>query len=229
MDSGSTAHGAAGPALGYVYQSYLPLLELARRVPESANLVVRLELLDDVEFEDGPGSRELLQSKHHLSETAGLTNTSTDIWRSINAWISAIESIEADEVPNLTMVTTATAPEGSAASLLRGNENRDSSRALEILRNVAHTSVNATTHPWRNRFSALSRARQERIVAAIVVADGAVRIDGLDQELEKALFWGAPSDEEHREDFIEHVKGWWLVAENCRRPVDRRAGRILGD
>ena len=47
-------------------------------------------------------------------------------------------------------------------------------------------------------------------MAAIGVADGAVRIDGLDGELKKALFWGAPVEEEHREDFIEHVKGWWL-------------------
>lgn len=210
MEGGGTAHSAAGPALGYLYQSYLPLLELARRSPESANLVVRLELLDDVEFEDGYGSRELLQSKHHLGGAAAIADTGTDIWRSINAWISAIETIEADEVPSLTLVTTATAPADSAASLLLADENRDPSRALEILRGVAHTSVNATTQPWRNRFSALSRTRQERLVAAIVVADGAVRIDGLDEELKKALFWGAPVDEEHREDFIEHVKGWWL-------------------
>ncbi len=210
VERGGTAHSAAGPALGYLYQSYLPLLELARRAPESANLIVRLEFLDDVEFEDGYGSRELLQSKHHLSETATLTDTGSDIWRSINAWISSIETIEGGEVPSLTLVTTATAPEGSAASLLRGDENRDSSRALEILRNVAHSSVNAVTQPWRNRFSALSRAMQERVVAAIVVADGAVSIDGLDQELEKALFWGAPVEDEPREDFIEHVKGWWL-------------------
>lgn len=210
VEGGGTAHSAAGSALGYLYQSYLPLLELARRAPESANLVVRLEFLDDVEFENGYGSRELLQSKHHLSETATLTDMGTDIWRSINAWISAIETIEAGEVPSLTLVTTATAPAGSAASWLRGDVNRDPSRALEILRSAAHTSVNALTQPWRNRFSALPRARQERIVAAIVVADGTVSIDGLDEELEKALFWGAPVEDEHREDFIEHIKGWWL-------------------
>jgi hypothetical protein len=131
MERGGTAHSAAGSALGYVYQSYLPLLELARRAPDSANLIVRLEFLDDVEFEDGYGSRELLQSKHHLSEAATLTDTGANIWRSINAWISAIETIEADEVPSLTLVTTATASAGSAASLLRGDEDRDPSRALE--------------------------------------------------------------------------------------------------
>lgn len=123
MEGGATTHGAAGPALGYLYQSYLPLVELARRAPSNPELLVRLELLDDVEFEDGYGAKDLLQSKHHVDETASLSDSSVDLWRSINAWMTAIESVTSDEIPSLTLLTTATAAEGSAvrfsAALMR--------------------------------------------------------------------------------------------------------------
>lgn len=206
----STVHGAAGPALGYLYQSYLPLVEFAKRAPANPELLVRLELLDDVEFEDGYGAKDLLQSKHHVDEAASLTDASVDLWRSINAWITAIESVTGEETPSLTLLTTATASEGSAVRLLSGSEElRDHRRAAEILRATALSSVNQTTQPWRNRFSRLSKSAQDALVEAIVIADAQTQIDGLDEELADALFWAIPGAE-HREDFIAHVKGWWL-------------------
>jgi hypothetical protein len=207
---GATVHGAAGPALGYLYQSYLPLVELARRAPSNPELLVRLELLDDVEFEDGHGARDLLQSKHHIDAAASLSDTSVDLWRSINAWITAIGSLRGEETPRLTLLTTASAPEGSAARFLSGSdEERDHRRAAEILRSAALSSVNQTTKPWRNRFSRLSRSEQDALVEAIVIADGQTQIDGLDEELASALFWAIPGAD-HRDGFIAHVKGWWL-------------------
>lgn len=210
MEGGATAHGAAGPALGYLYQSYLPLVELARRAPSNPELLVRLELLDDVEFEDGYGAKDLLQSKHHVDETASLSDASVDLWRSINAWMTAIESVTGEEIPSLTLLTTATAVEGSAVRFLYGSQDvRDHRRAAEILRATALSSVNQTTQPWRSRFSRLSRGAQDALVEAIVIADAQTQIDGLDEELTSALFWAIPGTD-HRDDFIAHVKGWWL-------------------
>lgn len=210
MEGGATAHGAAGPALGYLYQSYLPLVELARRAPSNPELLVRLELLDDVEFEDGYGAKDLLQSKHHIDGTASLSDSSVDLWRSINAWMTAIDSVSGEEIPSLTLLTTATAAEGSAVRFLSSSEEaRDHRRAAEILRATALSSVNQTTQPWRSRFSRLSRSVQDALIEAIVIADAQTQIDGLDDDLASALFWAIPGAD-HHDDFIAHVKGWWL-------------------
>jgi hypothetical protein len=207
---GATVHGAAGQALGYLYQSYVPLVELARRAPADPELVVRLELLDDVEFESGDGAKELLQTKHHINAAASLSDSSADLWRSVNAWMTAVEATDGEEIPTLTLFTTANAPDGTAAYYLGADrDQRDPQRALTIFRATAVSSVNATTAPWRARFGRLTQARQAALLSAMVVADGRTRIDGLDEELFQALHWVLPSPE-HRGDFIDHVKGWWL-------------------
>jgi len=87
-------------------------------------------LLDDVEFEDGYGAKDLLQSKHHVDEAASLSDASVDLWPSINAWITAIESVTGEEIPSLTLLTTATAAEGSAVRLLSGSERVPTTVAL---------------------------------------------------------------------------------------------------
>jgi hypothetical protein len=210
MQGSGTPHGAAGSALGYLYQSYLPLLQLAQRADSEPGLVLRMELLDDVQFDEGGTAKELLQSKHHVGSASDLTDTSVDLWRTLNVWLTAIAELEPDELPILTMITTSEAAEGSAASHLRPGPARDPNRAVELLRSAALTSVNKQTERWRNRFSQLTSAEHRALVNAITVIDSSASIDHLDEELTQALRWVVPLGAEQRIAFINHVKGWWL-------------------
>lgn len=204
-----TAHSAAGSALGYLYQSYLPLLQLAARAGTEPGLTVALELLDDVQFEERGQPKELVQSKHRIDSQGDLSDTSVDLWRTINAWISALGQLGPNETPALTLVTTAQAPAASAAHYLRDDDEREEERALGRLERAAHTSLNSQTAPWRERFSRLPAQRRASLVRAITVADGAVSITELDDELRRVLFWALPSTAQ-AETFLDHVKGWWL-------------------
>lgn len=66
MTSGQS-HGASAPALGYLYQSQWPLVELLRRGHDEPDSAVTLELHDDVSWESDGTPTELLQLKHHVN------------------------------------------------------------------------------------------------------------------------------------------------------------------
>ena len=209
MGSGETAHSAAGSALGYLYQCYVPLLQLAQRSADQPELVLKMELFDDVQFDQAGIPKELIQTKHHPASRGDLRDTSVDLWRTINAWISAIEQLNPTEVPALTLLTTTAAKPGSAAAVLRDDAERDAQHALELLRTAALASVNQTTQRWRTRFIRLTSVAQDTLVSAITIADGAVTFDQFDEELARELRWALPGAD-LADAFIEHVKGWWF-------------------
>ncbi len=209
MAGGETEHSAASSALGYLYQSLFPLVELARRASGDPGLVVAMELLDDVQFDRDGSPRELVQLKHHINGRGDLGDNSVDLWRTINVWISVIGELSPDETPSLTLVTTASAPTNSACRYLRADESRDSSRAQRALERAAVSSTNHTTTAWRTRFTQLAPSQREALVDAIVVADGAATIDALDDLLKEALFWVIPGPD-RADSFITYIKGWWM-------------------
>src|SRR4051794_3467853 len=114
----SSPHSAASSALGYLYQTQWPLLELLDRQPgERPDAAVTLELHDDVAWEEGT-PMELIQSKHHLRSTRTLGDKDADWWRTIRAWMTAGDPGDPNG-PMLTMLTTLTAAPASAAEALR--------------------------------------------------------------------------------------------------------------
>jgi hypothetical protein len=209
MGTDSTEHSAAESAVGYLYQCYLPLLLLAERASREPELTLALELLDDVQFEEHGSARELIQTKHHLQSHGDLADTSVDLWRTINVWISVLENLIAEETPAFTLITTGLAPGGSAASYLRADDDRDHDRAQASLLRAAASSTNQATARWRARFAQLSPNRRQQLVSAITVADGALTISDIDDRLKTALFWALPSTD-RADTFIEHVRGWWF-------------------
>ena len=203
-----TEHSAAGQALGYLYQCYLPLLQMAERAPTRPGLTLALELLDDVQFEEHGSPKELIQTKHHLDSNGSLADSSVDLWRTLNVWMTVLDRLGSDETPTFMLVTTGIAPEGSAASFLRASD-RDPERAQAAIEAAAVASTNSTTADWRARFTRMSPASRSQLIQAITVADGSLTIDKIDAALRTALYWVLPSPE-HAEAFIEHVKGWWF-------------------
>ncbi len=84
-----------GPsALGYLYQiRYALVILLTARNPDT---VVSLEKLDDVAFEEAGEPAQLLSLKHRITHTASLSDSSTDLWKTLRIWASKVARGEVD-------------------------------------------------------------------------------------------------------------------------------------
>lgn len=91
------SHSAASSALGYLYQVRYALLKALRRLRNSQEFLVNIETLDDIVFDAQGQPTELLQTKHHVNNTADLTDASPDLWKSVRIWC---ERLVANELPD---------------------------------------------------------------------------------------------------------------------------------
>jgi hypothetical protein len=199
---------AADAALGYLYQVRVALLWALRRLKSATDFLVSVETLDDVAFETKGGTPiELLQTKHHRSRTASLTDASPDLWKSLRIWFEgrAAKSIPADAA--LHLLTTATAPTGSAPAHLR-LEGRNVDTALAALQSTAQSSTNAANMAAYEAFLKTSPANRKAILDTVVVIDAAPTVNALDQELRAEVFWAA--DRKDHGAFLDRLEGWWL-------------------
>jgi hypothetical protein len=67
----TSSHDASHSALGYLYQSQWPLLQLLQRTSEQPDISLTLELHDDVSWQQDGTPIELLQIKHHVDHQRG--------------------------------------------------------------------------------------------------------------------------------------------------------------
>jgi hypothetical protein len=208
----STGHSAQAAAAGYLYQCQAALLELVNRGWDHPDLVLFLEKLDDVEIDSGD-AREALQIKHHAGDAGSLTDSSVDLWRTIGVWLDILPKLTPGEQPSFALLTTGDAPDGSAASLLRSDLERDETTGLRLLESAASTSSNQQTQGIRSRFLQLPPNERMRLVQGIKVRDSQPPITDFDVELERRL--PHVFRPQHRDDFLTALEGWWY--RQCRR------------
>jgi hypothetical protein len=119
-DKDTSQFSASDASLGYLYQVRLALLLALRRLKAEPDFLVGIETLDDVTFETTSGDpKDLLQTKHHRIGTGSLTDASPDIWKTLRIWFEGHASSVIPATAKLYLVTTGTAPDGTAASYLR--------------------------------------------------------------------------------------------------------------
>lgn len=215
-----TDFSANAATLGYFYQARFALLRLLQA---EADAEMSLERFDDVAFEEAGNPIQLLQTKHHVRHTASLTNSSTDLWKTLRVWSESVlnGSVRPEETI-LTLITTAQAPQNSAASLLRP-ENRDVVTALELLSNVASTSESQTNKSAYEAFLTLGNERQRAVVSSMNVIDSSPDITDVHDQIQKELRLTV------RPKFLtlvcERVEGWWFdrvishLTEDSRSPI----------
>jgi hypothetical protein len=199
---------SAGPqALGYLFQARRALYVILN-APEGGEIVI--EGLDDIALTHPGGRLELEQLKHHITSVADLTDSSSDLWKTIRAWSSALASGVIDGASTtLTLLTTGTAAANSIASMLaHDGPDRDESTALERLRNVAATSKNKSLEPSFQSFCALAPAQQEELVSAIRILDSATDILGLDAKIRERILFSAPP--QFLSAVQQRLEGWWF-------------------
>ncbi len=209
---------SAGPsALGYLYQiRYALVILLVARHPDT---VVSLEKLDDVAFEEGGEPSELLSLKHRISHTASLSDSSTDLWKTLRIWATKVAKGEVDlSSIILSLVTTASAPPGSAAALLRDGADRDEGKALLILRRAGAASTAETVKKGYSAFNALSHEAQASLVSRIRILDASPDILMARAQLEYTLRYSTRAN--FLVPFCDRLEGWWFrrSVEHLQKP-----------
>lgn len=200
-----TIFSAKESALGYLYQCRLALLYALRHLKEADDVDISIESLDDVAFSVDGKPEELLQTKHHLKSKANLTDSSPDIWKTIRIWASQLRLIQ-DGI-RLMLITTGQASPGSAVSLLREGQGRDTLAALKKFAVTIATSSNQANAGAYASFNALSPDQQLELVEAITIIDNAPNIVDVRTQIESELrLVFRPSQ---LSPFVDRLEGWW--------------------
>ena len=220
----SNPFSAADAATGYLYQIRVALLWSLQRLRSGSDFTVSLETLDDVAFETKGNPTDLLQTKHHRTREAALTDASVDLWKSLRVWFEGRANQSIPSSATLYLITTSTAPESSAPSKLR-RLNRNVSAALSALTTVAQTSTNQTNLAAYKIFLSASAAERLAILEQITVVDGSAQITDLDKSLRDEIFWA--SDRKYHDPFLERVEGWWF--RRSLKQLTSSSDRILSD
>lgn len=199
---------AVDATLGYLYQVRCALLWTLRRLKVEPDFLVGIETLDDVAFETVAGDpTELLQTKHHRRGTGALTDASSDLWKTLRIWFEGVASNNIPSSARLCIVTTGTAPAGSAASRLRAT-GRDVSAARQALDATAASSGSTTNAAAYQAYLATTPAERTAILERVTVLDASPAVDDLDGELRQEIYWAA--GKEHHAAFLERLEGWWF-------------------
>lgn len=198
-----SSHSAAGQALGYVHQCAWALVELGRRATSEPATQLRLEVLDDIEFDGTASPIEVLQTKHHTRGDSPITAQAVDLWRTLNVWMD----LPVSDTFVLRLVTTQKLDEESGLIRLRDGDLRDTSQALEELLEAARKSTNKTTAPWRQKFIDLAELDRAELVERVIIDDGSLPAAQIDSILNRIFRFAYPPGRD--EVFLHLLKGWW--------------------
>jgi hypothetical protein len=203
----SSQFDATASMLGYLFQVRVALLDSLKRLRAVGSFTVTVEALDDVAFQGDGSPLELLQTKHHITRQGSLGDASPDLWKSLRVWVDAFKKgrWSADAVHYL--VTTSSAPAGSAAAYLRA-QSRDVTRALQRLDATAHSSTNEDNEKAYKAYTSLDPDDRQSLLARVVVADSAPHILDVQTLLQQELALSV--SRELVASFVVRLEGWWF-------------------
>jgi len=205
----STSTDASTSAIGYLYQCRRALLSGILLCKTHPGLDLSLEKFDDVAFEKEASPVELIQTKHH-AQAGNLGDMSVDLWKTLGLWSERAKA-DPEIVLNIrfSLITTATAPPGSAAELLReGRADSQIDKALALLEAAAKSSANVSTEKHRKAFLMLPSHLRVKLMGSVFVYDNEPNITDVRAEIEDQCWSAAPS--EHIKTFVDYLEGWWF-------------------
>ena len=204
------AHSAAASAAGYQHQTRWALVNLLREGRHRPDLVLSLEMHDDVAWSDADGNAtELLQTKLHAKSTVGLGDKDTDVWKTLLIWLKRPDARDPDG-PELALVTTSVASDGTAAHALRPDlGSRDVPAAMRLLTAAATSSSAEATKAGRTKFLELTEAERTTFLERVRVLDAELAPEDLQDAVAAELAYGLPLGEGPRKMFLGQVWQWW--------------------
>jgi hypothetical protein len=210
MGTTDNPHGAAASAMGYLFQCRYALLAGLRAVPDRPELMISIEKFDDVAFEANGEPTELIQTKHHIDKAGDLSDGSVDLWKTMAIWLKRVtEDIESPFRTNFLLLTTADAPDKSAASLLRMRE-RNEEAADKLLMAAAKSSKNQKIMDDCAAYAGLAENIRLSLLRAVTILDASPNIIDVREEIERELHHAALRDQ--IEKLVERLEGWWFGA-----------------
>lgn len=195
---------APAQALGYLYQVRYALL-LLLKAENDVDLL--LEGLDDISLEERGSPLELIQTKHH-SKIANLTDSSTDLWKSLRIWCHRFTNGEIGKNVILSLISNETCAPGSVADLLSSESSRNIDSAKRILDSIAASSTNKSNEDaYKDYLNLNDRDRLDLLGSCYIIS----RSPDIDEVMElicrKIEFATRP---EFLDDFLKRLEGWWL-------------------
>jgi len=199
----SNRFSAAGSALGYLAQVEYTLLIALQRMDNEENLRLSLETADDITFEAEGQPAELWQTKHHINRQASIGDASPDLWKTLHNWIETSDNRSA-----CFLFTTATAPDGSASSMLGPTKSsQDVATAQETLDAVALAAGNASSAAYYARYLSLDAGQRAELLSRVTVFDGATGGENITDDLIATVRKAAIR--QRRGPLVERLRGWW--------------------
>lgn len=200
-------YSAAPSALGYLYQVRYALLESLRRLREGQEFIVSIETLDDVVFEQKGEAPELLQTKHHLTKTADLTDSSQDLWKTIRIWSEAFVAGHTPKDTLFFLITTARAVDGHAAYYLKPGTSRNPETAMQRLNSTADSSTSRANASAYQAYRSLDLDHRKSLLQRVFIVDAEPKIQDLDSELKEVVYFIA--ERQFLDSFLQRLEGWW--------------------
>jgi hypothetical protein len=200
-------HDAPGQLAGYLYQVLAALLLLLENKNPEAQICI--ERFDDVAFVEEDTPQIVIQTKHQVFKPGSLSDTSADLWRTINSWCSLIKSNKiAAENTSFVIITTASAKDESAASCLTKSIHRNCLKARETLNNIAKTDSVQINQKFYHAYLSLSNEEQENLVNNIFICDKAPSILNIENDIMHYIrITTLPAFEVQ---VYEEILGWWI-------------------
>ncbi len=199
-------HQASKQMLGYLYQVRYALALLLEN--DNSDFQISIEKFDDVAFSKDGMPEQLIQLKHHVQRQGSLTDGSTDLWRTLKVWIDIIsESPDILSGTEFLIVTTAIAPDGTAASCLKKGKNRNVEGAYEKLKDVCIRSKNKEHKKYYEAFLKTDETIVKCLISQICVIDGASNIIDVEKDFRKQIRYSCIPKYENQ--ICERLEGWW--------------------
>lgn len=200
-------HEAPGQMIGYIYQIRYALNLLLKHEDETAQ--IGIEKFDDISFNKEGIITEAIQLKHHKKGNGKLIDSSNDLWRTIKVWIDAIE-----EVPDLTektefvIITTAIAPDKSAAYYLKKNNTRCVEKAYNLLKEVSNLHKVEANEKVYIKFNKLAKNDIINLLNRVYIVDDANDISDVKEEIKEKLKYSCLP--KYEELILNDLEGWWF-------------------
>ncbi|MGX1098692.1 ABC-three component system protein [Amorphus sp. MBR-141] len=230
MATGSSSFSAAPSAAGYLYQARLALAMCLKHVNAGSCIEIGIERLDDVSFESDGTALELLQAKHHIDRVASLSDKSADLWKTLRIWSElAATDPTMPARTRFVLITTSSAPQASAASMLRPTSTYSSGvgrapkSAAAVLTSIAEAGDNQSLKAAHASFLALNPAMRASLLSSVEVLDSQPLLMDLGEAIESDLRLLAPRGQVTLAR--ERLEGWWWPRV-CKALMERPSGAI---
>ena len=165
---------------------------------------ISIEKFDDVSFEKDGEPRALIQLKHH-NKPADLSDSSVDLWRTLNVWLDAI-SVDNSIIDHtdFLIITTASVPSDSVADSIQKRNYKD---AFSRLMQTARDSVNKTNKEFYERFIHTEEGIALQLVERMRIISSADSIVEVEKRIQKLISYSCRP--KHISMVLESIEGWW--------------------